>query len=115
MAACGHGLWSLSYQAVQAMVMAEEFIWGDRKDPNNIFRWDSVEFNLPGFDDYDPSMPWVYKAITKRKLGLLGDKLLVGQIIWEYRMPLESAAMARPHLARGRDPLSGLGKMEFFC
>eukprot|EP00978_Attheya_sp_CCMP212_P033906 scaffold139357_cov37-Attheya_sp.AAC.1 len=44
------------------MAMAEEFIRGDRKDPHNIFRWDSVEFNLPGSDDYDPSMPWVYKV-----------------------------------------------------
>eukprot|EP00978_Attheya_sp_CCMP212_P001843 scaffold3811_cov53-Attheya_sp.AAC.2 len=32
------------------------------RDPNNIFRWDSVEFNLPGSKDYDPSLPWVYKV-----------------------------------------------------
>eukprot|EP00978_Attheya_sp_CCMP212_P013320 scaffold33445_cov54-Attheya_sp.AAC.2 len=56
------GLRSSPYQAVQAMAMAEEFIRGDRKDPNNMFRWDSVQFNLPGSDDYDPSMPWVYKV-----------------------------------------------------
>eukprot|EP00978_Attheya_sp_CCMP212_P027799 scaffold94026_cov53-Attheya_sp.AAC.3 len=44
------------------MAMVEEYIRGDRKDPNNIFRWDSVEFNLPGSKDYDPLLPWVYKV-----------------------------------------------------
>eukprot|EP00978_Attheya_sp_CCMP212_P040338 scaffold219117_cov61-Attheya_sp.AAC.1 len=57
------GLTSSPYQAVQeAMAMAEEYIRGDRKDPKNIFRWDSVEFNLPGSKDYDPLLPWVYKV-----------------------------------------------------
>eukprot|EP00978_Attheya_sp_CCMP212_P016531 scaffold43382_cov49-Attheya_sp.AAC.2 len=56
------GLRSSPYQAVQAMAMAKEYIRGDRKDPNNIFRWDSVEFNLPGSKDYDPLLPWVYKV-----------------------------------------------------
>jgi hypothetical protein len=55
------GLRSSPYQAVQAMAIAEEFIRGNRLDPKNIFRWDQVEFNLPGSVDYDPSMPWVYK------------------------------------------------------
>jgi hypothetical protein len=56
------GLRSSPYQAVQAMAMAEEVIRGDRLDPKNVFRWDSVKFNLPGSEGYDPSMPWVYKV-----------------------------------------------------
>jgi hypothetical protein len=56
------GLRSSPYQAVQGMAFAEEFIRGDRRDPDNIFRWDSVVFNLPGSDKYDPALPWVYKV-----------------------------------------------------
>jgi hypothetical protein len=55
------GLRSSPYQAVQAMGVAEEFIWGDRKDPMNVFRWDYVRLNLPGSETYDPSKPWVSK------------------------------------------------------
>jgi hypothetical protein len=39
----------------------EEVIEGDPKDPDNVFRYDQVELNLPGSKDYDPSMPWVHK------------------------------------------------------
>jgi hypothetical protein len=36
------GLQSSPYQAVQAMGVAEEVIRGDRKDPTNVYRWDTV-------------------------------------------------------------------------
>jgi hypothetical protein len=56
------GLRSLPYQCVQAMMgLAEEVIWGNRTDPTNVFRRDKVKLNLPGSDDYDPSLPWVAK------------------------------------------------------
>jgi hypothetical protein len=55
------GLRSSPFQCVQAMGVAEEVIRGDPADPTNVFRWDSVELNLPGSDDYDPSRPWVAK------------------------------------------------------
>jgi len=53
--------WS-PYQAVRSMHYAEEVIRGDRHDPKNVFRWDEVRCNLPGQDDYDPSLPWVSKV-----------------------------------------------------
>ena len=53
--------WS-PYQAVKSMHFAEEVIRGDRKDPANVFRWDHVRLNLPGQDDYEPSLPWVSKV-----------------------------------------------------
>jgi hypothetical protein len=43
----------------------EEVIAGDPKDPNNVFRYDKVRLNLPGSDDYDPTMPWVHKVRFK--------------------------------------------------
>lgn len=56
------GLKSSPYQAVQAVMVAKEFVMGDRKDPANAFRWDVVRLNLPGSKDYDPAMPWVSKV-----------------------------------------------------
>jgi hypothetical protein len=41
------GLRSSPYQAVQAMGVAEEVICGDRKDPTNVYCWDTVRLNLP--------------------------------------------------------------------
>ena len=55
------GLKSSPYQAVQAVLVAKEYIMGDRRDPGNAFRWDVVRMNLPGSPDYDPSKPWVSK------------------------------------------------------
>ena len=31
------------------------------KHTENHFRWDEVKLNLPGDDEYNPGMPWVYK------------------------------------------------------
>jgi hypothetical protein len=56
------GLKSSPYQAVQGMAYAEEFIRGDRRDCANVFRWDIIILNLPGSEEYDPSLPWVYKC-----------------------------------------------------
>jgi hypothetical protein len=59
---CAMGLKSSPYQAVQAVMVAEEVIKGDRLDPDNVFRWDVVWLNLPGSEDYDPTLPWVSKV-----------------------------------------------------
>jgi hypothetical protein len=55
------GLKSSPYQAVQAVLVAKEYVMGDRRDSNNAFRWDKVRLNLPGSVGYDPSLPWVSK------------------------------------------------------
>jgi hypothetical protein len=44
------------------MGVAEEVIGGDRKDPKNVFQWDTVKLNLPGSKDYDPNRPFVRKV-----------------------------------------------------
>jgi len=31
-------------------------------DPENPFQWDMVVENYPRSEDYDPTMPWMYKA-----------------------------------------------------
>jgi hypothetical protein len=55
------GLKPPPYQAVQGRMVAEEVIRGDSKDPKHPFGWDTVRMNLPGQDDYDPTLPWVSK------------------------------------------------------
>ena len=47
--------------AVRFYYLAEEFVRGNRRDPNNLFRSDSVKLNLPGSSDYSISLPWVMK------------------------------------------------------
>jgi hypothetical protein len=61
-ARCAMGLKPSPYQTIQAMHFAEDVIRGDRRDKRNIFRWEEVLLNLPGSDEYDPSLPWVYKV-----------------------------------------------------
>ena len=34
---------------------------GNRFDPENPFRWDSVRVNLPGTKNYNPRLPWISK------------------------------------------------------
>ena len=38
-----------------------EIVVGDRKETANPFRWDTVQINLPGAEDYNPSLPRVCK------------------------------------------------------
>jgi hypothetical protein len=58
---CAMGLRPSPFCAVQTLAWLEEVIQGDPKDPDNVFRYDKVELNLPGSKDYNPSMPWVHK------------------------------------------------------
>jgi hypothetical protein len=71
---CAMGLKPSPYQAVQAMMVAEEFIRGDPHDPHNPYRWDEVRMNLPGQLDYDPTLPWVSKI-------RLGDKCIACDVV----------------------------------
>ena len=49
------------YQAIRAMLWAEDVVRGDRLDERNPFRWKYVNLNLPGSSTYNPSIPWVAK------------------------------------------------------
>lgn len=58
---CAMGLKSSPYQAIQAVLVAEEVIKGDRTSSENVFHWSDIRLNIPGSDDYDPTKPWVSK------------------------------------------------------
>ena len=53
--------WS-PYQAVKCLHLAEEVVRGDRKNLNNVFRWDRARMNLPAAPGYNPALPWVSKV-----------------------------------------------------
>jgi hypothetical protein len=71
---CAMGLRTSPYQAIQAVLWAEELIMGDRLDENNVFRWNQLHLNLPGSADYDPSKSWVRKL---RSDGVLAADLQI--------------------------------------
>jgi hypothetical protein len=49
------------YGAVQNGRRLKRKFFGDRQDPNNVFRWDYVETNLPGSESYQPGRAWYSK------------------------------------------------------
>jgi hypothetical protein len=49
------------YNAVRYFYLAEEFARGNPEDPKNALRYDKVVLNLPGSDDFDPTLPMVMK------------------------------------------------------
>ena len=55
------GLRSSPYNSIRTFLWGEDFVRGDRHDPNNPLRWSKVICNLPGSEKYDPTLPWVYK------------------------------------------------------
>ena len=58
---CLMGLRSSPYNANRAMGWVEDVIRGDPSCVYNPFRWGDVILNLPGLEDYDPSLPKVYR------------------------------------------------------
>jgi hypothetical protein len=68
------GLRTSPYQAVQGMLIAQEFILGNPADKNNIFHWERVRLNLPGDADYDPCKAWVSKI---RKDGRVAADIFI--------------------------------------
>jgi hypothetical protein len=49
------------YQTGKGMGHAKEVIMGDPNDFQNVFEWKEVRLNLPGEEEYDPSLSWVAK------------------------------------------------------
>jgi hypothetical protein len=59
---CAMGLRTSPYQAVQGMLWAMERVFGRKDNEANVFAWKHMRLNLPGDDEYDPTLPWVFKA-----------------------------------------------------
>ena len=46
---------------IRLLMWMMEVVVGDRKETSNPFRWDCIRLNLPGDENYDSTMPRVYK------------------------------------------------------
>jgi hypothetical protein len=55
------GMTPSPYVTIRLFAWAMEMIKGDRTDPDNPFHWSEVHLNCPGAENYDPTMPRVYK------------------------------------------------------
>lgn len=51
--------------AARYYYLAEEFIRGDEAALDNPLRWDSIELNLLGCDDFNPALPFLFKWDAK--------------------------------------------------
>ena len=56
------GMKDSPYRSIQLMLMMKKLAYGKRTDQNNPYQWERVELNLPGSEDYDPTLPWVMKV-----------------------------------------------------
>ena len=63
------GLQSSPYVCTQSFGWCEDFIRGERGDPNNPLEWAKTVLNLPGSEDYDPTKPWVYRISKTGRLA----------------------------------------------
>ena len=58
---CAMGLTTSPYQSTMFAQRVKRIVFGDKSDPKNIFGWVDVRVNLPGDEQYDPSLPWLSK------------------------------------------------------
>lgn len=63
------GLTPSPFFAIQQMLWGKEAIFGDWKEEGNPFGWENVLLNLPGSENYDPSLPWVAKIKKKGEIA----------------------------------------------
>ena len=63
------GLQSSPYVCTQAFGWCEDFVRGERGDPDNPLEWEKTVLNLPGSENYDPLKPWVYRISKTGRLA----------------------------------------------
>ena len=55
------GLQDYPYWSLQWQVRLKFEVYGNRRNTENPFHWDRVEFNLPGSKGYRSDLPWIMK------------------------------------------------------
>jgi hypothetical protein len=68
---CAMGLKSSPYQAIRAVLFAEEFLKGHHNDTKNPFHFCDVRLNLPGNNDYSPNLSWFSTMDSHGKLAAI--------------------------------------------
>lgn len=72
------------YNSVKMYLVAEEILRGDRHDPSNAFQYDYIMLNLPGSENYNPSIAWISKRRADGSLAtdfvcFVDDQRLAGE------------------------------------
>ena len=62
------------YCVTKYMFVVETMTKGSHLDQSNVYRWVAVRLNLPGMDNYDPTLPWVFKY---RKDGSIAADIFI--------------------------------------
>jgi len=57
------------YVSVRGMLWLKEESHSDPPDPEDVFRWDRAELNLPGHKDYAPNKSWLSKRCSDGTLA----------------------------------------------
>ena len=70
---CVMGLRPSPYVTTKCVALADEMVFGDRRNPTNPFHWEQVQLNLPGDPSYSPTAPWVSR---RTKDGALAGGLV---------------------------------------
>jgi hypothetical protein len=60
---CLMGFKPSPYNATRAFGWCEEFIRGDGTEKDNPLQWDQIRMNLPGEENYDPTLAWLSKTV----------------------------------------------------
>jgi hypothetical protein len=92
---CRMGFKSSPYNAIQAILFAEEQIRGGPKDPSNILRWDLVILNPLGSPGYEPSLPWDFRVRSGDGLMTCDFNIYVDDVQSAENSWLESRECAR--------------------
>jgi len=66
---CMMGLRPSPYFTGQSTYYAEEVVQGEISNTSNPFHWKTVRLNLPGSEEYDPSLPWVSRITADGRLA----------------------------------------------
>ena len=107
-ARCLMGFKPSPFVTTQTFGWSEEIIIGDRLDITNPFYWDKVILNLPGTDDYEPSMPWVHKWNSRSK----SMAAFFGTYIDDIRGGAASELVCRQAIHRAASRINYLGQQD---
>jgi hypothetical protein len=103
------GLTPSPYMAMTFYYFADEFARGNRLDPNNSLKWDSIILDLSGDPLFDPTLLWVMKwDLAAKKIA--GDILAFVDNLHALGQSVEQA-WGRPRIRLGRGCSTWVYKM----
>ena len=77
------------YFVTKAIVVVDMMTKGSHSDSSNVYRWVAVGLHLPRIDNYDPTLPWIFKyredgSIAADIYIYIDDGRPLDDTDWEY-------------------------------